>query len=167
MSALSDMTGRDAINKYCDGRLSDRPEYYSGRGVTTSDLGPEHLKMIYDGIVKDFGQEAGDQFLLMIEGLKDLSATNFLNQFFGFWDQGRVWQGSIGEETDIDVGPDVPGRESVAFATALGFLGGQHMSSKETEMASTGLKLEFFARIGYKPKIMKEAENVFGFPTYG
>jgi|GEM_PF-2422036 len=149
--------GQEAIYKYCSApgvSMSTRPEYYSGRGVITSDLGPRHLKAIYDGLVADFGQETADQFCLMIEDLTNLSATNFLNQFYSFFDRGLVWRGKGQKETDIDLGPDdgTGAREAVAFVTIAGALFGRESSPEVTRDLSNALKRSFFQLIGYTPK---------------
>lgn len=63
-------------------RMSTRPEYYSGRGATTSDLNDQILFGIHKDLKKDFGEDAGNGFVKMIDGIKVLSATAFLNGLY-------------------------------------------------------------------------------------
>lgn len=58
--------------------MSTRPEYYSGRGATTSDLDSEILFKIYEAIRLNVGDEAAKNFALMVKSIKVLSATDFL-----------------------------------------------------------------------------------------
>ena len=46
--------------------MSTRPEFFSGRGATTSDLNYETLTGIHDGIKKEFGDGAAKNFVLMV-----------------------------------------------------------------------------------------------------
>ena len=44
-------------SRYGDGcGMSTRPEYYSGRGATTTDLNSDQLKLIYNAIEKNEGR---------------------------------------------------------------------------------------------------------------
>ena len=63
-------------------RMSTRPEYYSGRGATRSDLDSGILEGIYQGIVKRFGKRAGNNYVKMVADIKVLSATTFLQELY-------------------------------------------------------------------------------------
>lgn len=63
-------------------RMSTRPEYYSGRGATMSDLNDEILEGIYKGIQKEFGKDAAFNYVKMIADIKVLSATTFLQELY-------------------------------------------------------------------------------------
>lgn len=63
-------------------RMSTRPEYYSGRGATTSDLNEQILFGIHKDLKNEFGEDAGNGFVKMIDGIKVLSATAFLNGLY-------------------------------------------------------------------------------------
>ena len=138
--------GRELIERYCN-EMSIRPEFYSGCGVNRSDLGPVQLEKIYRGLVADFGDEAGTSFCQMIEQLENLSATNFLSQFYLFCARGFVWEPTL-SESENDVGPDNEGREALAFVTVVNALSGVSDPEKNRR-ASIGIKCEFFRAIGY------------------
>jgi len=63
-------------------RMSTRPEYYSGRGATISDLDGDILEGIHDGIKGDYGKDAAKNFVLMVADIKVLSATTFLEELY-------------------------------------------------------------------------------------
>lgn len=63
-------------------RMSTRPEYYSGRGATLSDLDGNILEGIYQGILKEYGKNAAKNFVKMVADIKVLSATTFLQELF-------------------------------------------------------------------------------------
>ncbi len=58
--------------------MCSRPEYYSGRGATLSDLNSKILDKVYSGIQKAHGKNAADDFTKMVENIPKLSATDFL-----------------------------------------------------------------------------------------
>jgi len=76
-----------------DNRMSTRPEYYSGRGATMSDLNGEILEGIFKGILKEFGNSAADNYVKMVADIKVASATTFLTELYGLfysdWTQKR------------------------------------------------------------------------------
>jgi hypothetical protein len=78
------------IHTYCDGRMSARPEFYSGRGVNTGDLNHKLLLMIYNGIKKELGDKPAEAFVEMVQVLKDMSATGFLNSLYRL--EANHWQ---------------------------------------------------------------------------
>ena len=63
-------------------RMSTRPEYYSGRGATMSDLDSEILEGIHKGILKEYGEDAAKNFVKMVADIKVLSATTFLQELY-------------------------------------------------------------------------------------
>jgi len=63
-------------------RMSTRPEYYSGRGATISDLDGNILEGIHKGIEADYGKDAAQNFVLMVADIKVLSATTFLEELY-------------------------------------------------------------------------------------
>ncbi len=62
--------------------MSTRPEYYSGRGATRSDLDSNILEKIYQGILKEYGQTAANNYVKMVADIKVLSATTFLQELY-------------------------------------------------------------------------------------
>jgi len=63
-------------------KMSARPEYYSGRGATISDLNEQILFGIHRDLKNEFGEVAGIGFVKMVNGIKVLSATSFLNGLY-------------------------------------------------------------------------------------
>lgn len=126
--------------------MSDRPEYYSGRGATTSDLNGDKLYAIYQKITQELGASQADAFVTMVKKLKTLSATNFLNSLYTL--ERYNWTNNISfHESDIDIGPDVPGREAIAFATlAEALFGGSHPRRDDTEY----IRSSFLRKVGFE-----------------
>jgi len=69
-------------NIISNNRMSTRPEYYSGRGATRSDLDSGILEGIYKGINEKFGKKAADNYVKMVADIKVLSATTFLQELY-------------------------------------------------------------------------------------
>jgi len=65
--------------------MSTRPEYYSGRGATISDLTETILEKIFKGIETKFGAAAAKNFVKMIADIKVLSATTFLQELYNLY----------------------------------------------------------------------------------
>lgn len=73
------MPARDIIYQYCEGKMSGRPEFYSGRGNNPGDLNSELLEKVYSGIKTENGDKAANSFVQMVAALTpDASATTFL-----------------------------------------------------------------------------------------
>lgn len=58
--------------------MSTRPEYYSGRGATTSDLDSSRLIVICIAIEKKHGPLAAKAYTEMVASMPKLAATDFL-----------------------------------------------------------------------------------------
>lgn len=111
---MSTITAKELVST---ANMSTRPEYYSGRGAILGDLSGEQLFTIYNGIKEKLGEEQATAFVTMIENIKSLSATNFLNCLYAL--EASDWVYRPFEESDIDIGPDGPEREIIAFATTF------------------------------------------------
>ena len=81
---MNKIYGPELIQKYTKGKMSSRPEFYSGRGATVSDLNGELLELIYDGVLKEKGEAAARNFVNLVANIKVLSATGFLNEFYAW-----------------------------------------------------------------------------------
>lgn len=126
--------------------MSDRPEYYSGRGATTSDLNGDMLYAIYQKITQELGANQANAFVTMVKKLKTLSATNFLNALYTLerydWSENTSYH-----ESGIDIGSDGPGREAIAFATIAEVLfGGGQTRRDDTEY----IKSTFLRKVGFE-----------------
>lgn len=114
------MKASEIVTRYTEGRMAARPEYYSGRGATISDLNSKLLEGIYQGILKEIGPGAADQFVLMVEDLDRVSATYFLNSLYALEANGWVWVKADAPSKSMDhmdLGRDKEGLEVVGFAT--------------------------------------------------
>jgi hypothetical protein len=79
------ITPEELIRKYTQGKLSPRPEYYSGRGNNEGDLNSEHLEILYGDVKAEAGPKAARAFVNMVaEMTADASATTFLIAFGHF-----------------------------------------------------------------------------------
>lgn len=144
-------------------KMSTRPEFYSGRGAMYCDLNDTKLLIIYREIQKNIGEEQAQAFVTMIENTKSLSATNFLNRLYAL--ESNNWEYSSNfEESDIDVGPDSPGREAVAFATIMSAF------SSSGRDDTRYIRNSFFRLIGYTPESDSEEypeTDFFGYRYFG
>lgn len=90
------MTGQELINKCfpvgTGGGISARPEFYSGRGATISDLNSGHLEILYNGILKEFDEEAAKRFAIFVATFPKMAMTPFLNAFFAFINNGCEYE---------------------------------------------------------------------------
>lgn len=118
--------------------MSGRPESYSGRGATMSDLDGEKLYAIYQKIVEELGTRQANAFVTMVEKLKTLSATNFLNALYAL--ERNDWNLTEFNESNIDVGPDGAGRGIIALATVA------ESGRDDTEY----IRLSFLRKIGFE-----------------
>ncbi len=128
-------------------RMSGRPEFYSGRPARHYDLSGKQLFGIYTKIKEELGEEQATAFVTMVEKIGSLSATNFLNTLYALEANEWVYDDKLSiNDSDIDVGPDNPSRNAIAFATiASAISGGGH---DETEY----IRNTFFQMINHHPK---------------
>jgi hypothetical protein len=104
-------------------RLGTRPEYFSGRGATLSDLNSDILEGIYQGLLEVIGKTAAKNFVVLVARFSSLSATAFLNDFIQWYSNGcNEYQTQA--TSDVDLGPDDEGRFPVAFATMASMMFG-------------------------------------------
>lgn len=119
--------------------MSGRPECYSGRGATMSDLDGDRLYAIYQKIAQELGTRQANAFVTMVEKLKTLSATNFLNALYAL--ERNDWNLTEFNGSNIDVGPDGAGRCMIALATVAESLG-----RDDTEY----IRSSFLRKIGFE-----------------
>lgn len=135
--------------------MSTRPEFYSGRGAISCDLSPLHLQKIHAAIRKTVGPDAATQFVVMVDSLPKLSATDFLLacQQFQYndwkWDESMTPKSNGIHATDYGSG----------MGTIFSVMGGM---SRRDETASIKASLIRENRpeleaIGYKPKRDQDA----------
>ena len=131
------ITAKKIINSI--GRC-ERPEYYSGRGATTTDLDGDKLFAIYTKIREEIGKKEAEAFVTMIENLEYLSMTNFLNALYALENNQWVYKPVV--ENDIDIGSD----NSTRGAVALGVIGSAILGKPDD---TDYIKRSFFSKIGY------------------
>lgn len=107
------MSAREIV--YSVRGMSGRPEFYSGRGATISDLDGDRLYAIYQKIAQELGTRQADAFVTMVKKLKTLSATNFLNALYAL--ERNDWNLTEFNESNIDLGSDRAGRDIITFTT--------------------------------------------------
>ena len=132
-------------------RMSTRPEYFSGRGATTSDLNSDILFGIHKGIQKDFGDKAAKSFVEMVADLKIASATTFLNELYRLFNNN--WE-HISNHAQDKAGIEVPKNENgeydenSALMGQIGIMNHMHMGSQHDDtnrivshfLSSNGIK---------------------------
>jgi len=113
--------------------MSARPEYYSGRGATMSDLNSDILEKIYQGIKEVHGGKAAGEYVKMVSKIPKLSATDFLLSLYRL--EGNKWKwgkGMSGNEKGVYV--DGPTDEA---KFAVGMISIAHVMSGMNERDET------------------------------
>jgi hypothetical protein len=112
--------------------MGTHPGYFSGRGVNGSDLDDKILERIYQAIVENKGQEAGNAFVDMVEGIPVLSATDFMLTLQSLEAHDYVWNAVEHSARKKGVYPDSLGS---AFATVVQAMGGAGAFSRNEDKA--------------------------------
>lgn len=124
--------------------MSTRPEYYSGRGATISDLNEKILFGIHKDLKKEFGESAGNGFVKMVNGIKVLSATAFLNGlyelFYNKWEYNEMQPDSI----------SIPKDENGEYNGLIGMLSVMGALSNGNRDDTIQIKSHFLHRNGIK-----------------
>lgn len=127
--------------------MSSRPEYYSGRGATTSDLNDEKLERIYEAIKKEHGQKAADNYVKMVAEMEKLSATDFLLNLYGL--DSNKWKYEkrlLGNKNGIYAGK---------LESALGTVACVLTGDNERDQTDY-IRNEFLRRHGIEPKFKEQ-----------
>ena len=139
-------------------RMSTRPEFYSGRGATLTDLDGQILEGIYQGINLEFGEKAAKGFVSMVSGIKVISATCFLQElyklFYSNWEYS-----SDKDELGIAVGKNEDGE----FDLASGMMGIADSIFSDCRDDTQSIKNWFLMGHGVQPKEMYDNQ---GFTVY-
>jgi hypothetical protein len=140
----------DARQIVSEAGISAHPEFYSGRGAIRDDLNDRILEKVYQGVQREYGEEAAKQFVQMVADIPKLSATDFLLNLYSLEGQEWKWNKKVlGNENGIDVGPDYGEgtREFIAETSVLHVLGG--MSDRDETAYIRG---QFLRRHGIDKK---------------
>ena len=115
--------------------MSDRPEFYSGRGAILGDINDRILEGVYQGILREHGEYAAQQYVQMVVEIPKLSATDYLLTLYRLEQNNWKWNKDLlGNENGVYIGPDRRdgSRESIAFASLIGTIFGDN-SRDETK----------------------------------
>lgn len=120
--------------------MSDRPEFYSGRGATTSDLTSEKLERIHAAIKTNVNEAASDAFIKMVIAIPSLSATDFLLTLARLERHSWMWNKKLlGSEE---------GRYATDFASALGTVAETLSGRRQDD--TVNIRFFFLARHGIR-----------------
>lgn len=131
-------------------RMSTRPEYYSGRGATLSDLNSEILQGIYLGIKKEFGDKAAENYVKMVVGIKVLSATTFLNELYSLYYKDWKYRTKKSDESGIAIQKN----ENGDYDPTHGMLSIFGLLSNNDRDDTQQIKGSFCRTHNIKPKVM-------------
>ncbi len=140
------MNAREIIHAYCEGRVSGRPEFYSGYGASRSNIGPDHLEMIYGGVLKERGADAAKAFVALVAGAPSLAATAFLNALYGLEANDWVYtkrDGTSRVTENIEIAKDEEGNYAVGHGMMSMFAA---MSSQGRYDETEDIRFEFLAK---------------------
>lgn len=139
--------------------MSDRPAFYSGRGATTSDLDGRKLKKIHDLIKSEIGEKEADGYILMVAGMKELSATAFLNTLYGM--PYSYWKFNY-EAPGHDIEKDEDGNHNVmqGMATILAAMG------RKGRDDTSATKRDFLYLVGRRDLLSDDDHRYPPYPQY-
>ncbi len=106
--------------RWYHGRFVMRSGFFAGRPPSLGDLNFEILEMTYEGLLQDLGQSEATNFVRMVNGLDDLSASSFIVAFERFWNNGCIDTLVHQEEVDRIA---LSSRGNSLAAEALGAIG--------------------------------------------
>lgn len=93
------MNFNEFIYACTEGKLSSRPDFYSGRGANLGDLNSKILNLIYQGFITHFNQQKADEYVKLVANIKCASATSFLINLRNFYETGST--NVVEQNTDI------------------------------------------------------------------
>ncbi len=134
-------------------RMSTRPEFYSGRGAITCDLDGQILEGIYQGIKKEFGEEPAKNFVKMVDDIKVISATTFLEELYMLCSNG--WKYRKKSKAHQASGISIPKNENGEYdvnSLTSGILGMFAAISNGSRDETPVIKNYFLSKHGVKLK---------------
>lgn len=129
-------------------RMSTRPEYYSGRGATISDLDGNILEGIHKGIESEYGKNAAKNFLKMVADIKVLSATTFLEELYQLFYNDWKYK----TKTKHASGITVPKDENGEYDVMAGMFGMMAALTSNGRDDTQRIKSYFLRSHGIQPK---------------
>ena len=82
--------------------LSTNSSKYLARGMACHDVKKEDLIILHNQIQQQLGDDAAQNFIALVKGLKILTATNFLLALQDFDDADFIWDGTFVEKVTSD-----------------------------------------------------------------
>jgi hypothetical protein len=128
-------------------KMSTRPEFYSGRGAITCDLNGEILEGIYKGIKKEFGENSAKNFVKMVDDIKVLSATTFLEELYVLFSNDWKYRKKRSHAAGVTVPKNADGEYDLVGGM-FGMMNAMMNNRDETQQ----IKSYFLSRHGVKPK---------------
>lgn len=122
--------------------MSTRAEYYSGRGVLTCDLGPDHLESIYKKFEELYPKWAVE-FYKMVISMPTLGATEFIDTLYRFARNGFTTKGLTNANNNVISDSATHTGMALGFIAALG----NRQSEDDQIRLSNNMKYVFFNRI--------------------
>lgn len=96
--------------------LSDRASYYSGRGVNYGDLSDKNLVSIFEKLLK-YDKSYAINFIELVVNMNSLGATEFINTFLNFAQNGFKYSSLVIDKSNIDLGSNHEMTEVLAIAS--------------------------------------------------
>lgn len=141
---------RKSAEEILDGcSVGSRAGFYSGRGVTTSDLDDRKLQQCFDAIAAHIGDDAATNFVDMVASMERMTATGFINAVYAL--EANGWVHVDGPQPRA-IDPD---SEQSAFATVVDTLARHSRRNAESTALLEArndvlIRAEFLCRHGYK-----------------
>ena len=131
--------------------MSNNPDSYLGRGAIFHDFDGDKIFSIYKKIKEEVGISEANSFALMVGDSKNLSATNFLNDFYNL--ENNNWIYKHPEKNDADLSINNPGQLVISFNN------NKPNNSDDTDDDTKYIKRTFFLKIGF-PKNKGQRQRV-------
>lgn len=128
--------------------LSYRGSYYSGRGVRYGDLNQTHLKCIFLKLNK-LDPDYGKGFVELVKAMPTLGATEFINSFKKFGNNGFVMNENVVEKSNTSLdGLHDEARDAVALISIMSVLS-RGNDKDEQEQETRYIRNEFLDSIKF------------------
>lgn len=130
----------------------------------------EILVGIHAGIKKEFGDEAAENFVTMVENIKLLSATTFLQELYQLHDSG--WKMKKKKKSKDAAGIAIPKDKNGDYDIGAGIFGVteallSNRSEEEQEVATDGIRFHFLKINGRKPQRRVTSDGIHYRYGYG
>ncbi len=127
--------------------MSTRPEYYAGYNAILSNLNGEQLQGIFEGVKKEYGEAAAENFVAMVAGMEQMKATSFLNELYSLYYAGWKYVSAEKDASNMEIAKDEDGNYDIV----------QGMAAVKTVVFGNdrddtdAIRNDFLRRNGYRP----------------